>query len=107
MHLYPKVTASLLYTISDYERFHRNALLSDSGGNMYKVKCLVVTSGVEKYYCSLQKLRLLEWKEFEKPTFLFNICSPYRHAINSEESKLETHFLIFMQFRILCVPLLQ
>ena len=30
----PKATASSLYAISVFERFHRNALLSDSGGNL-------------------------------------------------------------------------
>ena len=31
----PKVIASLLYVISAYKRFHRSALLLDSGGNRY------------------------------------------------------------------------
>ena len=31
----PKVTASLLYAISAYERFHRNTLLSGSRGKLY------------------------------------------------------------------------
>ena len=30
----PKMIASLLYTISAYKKFDRNALLSDSGGNL-------------------------------------------------------------------------
>ena len=31
----PKVTASLIYAIVAYESFHKNALLLDSGGNLY------------------------------------------------------------------------
>ena len=31
----PKIIASLLYTISTYKKFTRNALLSDSGGNLF------------------------------------------------------------------------
>ena len=33
--MYFKGVASLLYTISAYKWFHRKALLSDSGGNLY------------------------------------------------------------------------
>ena len=31
----PRVTASSLYSVSAYERFHRSSLLSDSGGNLH------------------------------------------------------------------------
>ena len=34
----PKVIASLLYVILAYKRFHRSALLLDSGGNLYTHK---------------------------------------------------------------------
>lgn len=33
----PKVTASLLYAISAYKTFHRNALLSDNRENLYTI----------------------------------------------------------------------
>ena len=42
----PKVIVSLLYAISAYERFHRNTLLSDSGGNLYGFSVEVATANV-------------------------------------------------------------
>lgn len=33
--------ASLLYTIAAYEKFHGNALLSDSGGNLHLPSCRI------------------------------------------------------------------
>lgn len=37
----PKVYASSLYTTSAYERFHKNILLSKSGGNLYRI-CIMI-----------------------------------------------------------------
>lgn len=39
IHFYEIVIVSSLITISTYERFHRNAPLSDSGGNLYTFPC--------------------------------------------------------------------
>ena len=39
----PKVCASSLYTTSAYERFHKNILLSESGGNLYRI-CIMILS---------------------------------------------------------------
>ena len=42
--MYPEVTVSSLYTISFYEKFHRNSLLSDSKRNLYIHRRLLLFS---------------------------------------------------------------
>ena len=39
--MYPKVYASLLYSTSAYERFHKNILLSESGENLCRI-CITI-----------------------------------------------------------------
>lgn len=42
------VVASSFYAILAYERFHRHALVSDSGGNLYSKKNVSKENGIEK-----------------------------------------------------------
>lgn len=42
----PKAIASLLYAILAYERFHRNALLMNSKGNLYYKNQMVNLAGM-------------------------------------------------------------
>lgn len=52
------VVACSLYAIFAYERFHRNALLFDSGGNLYIVLQLELTSVVTIYITVLIYLEM-------------------------------------------------
>ena len=62
----PKVIAFLLYTISAYEKFNRNALLLDSGGNLYS-----------KILDLRDKSFRKEWTGFLRRCSFGSICSPW------------------------------
>lgn len=47
------VTASLFYTVLAYERFHKNALLLDSGGNLYREVSSKLLKNRDEFNCNL------------------------------------------------------